>query len=517
MKKILRCMVIFGIVILTACFTAGVMYAQDHSVTLTWEPQNPKMNETVKFSVSAPGAEKVRMFLHGMYHTFDGDHGTLNFHFTEDRIIDVTASALYNGVWTPKLPVKTINFADAASIPRVNAAVPSSIALSSSLPVSFTKIANVESYSYCIYPVDEYCRINQRINADDYSGQTISKTFDDTKDLPAGMYIFRIYVSDPGYLPNESHYLFEIGNSSQSLPPAPTVSIGKNQYILDEPLDISITADGASKYRYIESYPAGLYKSSSYDIGPSFYAIPRSGDHTVQFSVMIDGKWSAYSDPVQFTIVSNGIAPVTNFSIPETAESGGILSVSIEPAANVDRYYVSVVKSNEGSKDYCGWANVTTVDQPVEISLDNAEPGDYAVSVECYKSGYESIYRYRYFTVTPSDFVLPANLTAINSYAFSNAGMKSVTIPKNIITVSAYAFEGCNNLTSVSISNGPSSIGEYAFANNPKLTKVTIPNSVQSIADSAFSNCSQLTTITVYEGSYAQQWAIDHGFSVSYL
>lgn len=515
---------IFDIVILTACFMVGVLFAQDHNVSLTWEPQNPKINEGVKYTISAPGAEKVRLFLNGTYHTSDGDHNTKTVTYVNRRVNYVTASALYDGVWTPKLPVKIINFSVTGRLSKVNAVVPSSIALSSSLPVSFTKIANAEEYTYCVYPVDGSCQGSSvLVKADDYSGQTISETIDYTKDLPAGEYILELYGEAPGYIRNRAHFLFEIGNSSQSLPPAPTVSIGKDRLTLGvhESANITITSEGASKARFFLSSPSNSSIHDIDDIGylnSYFYgdSYSLSGDYSVRFSVMINGKWSAYSAPVRFTIDSNGVGPMANFSVPETVESGGILNVSIEPAANVDRYYVNVTKTGEGGSKSITSAQVTTADQPVEISLDNAEPGDYAVSVSCQRQGYEEISSYRYFTVTPSDFVLPANLTAINSYAFSNAGMKSVTIPKNVNTISAHAFENCNNLTSVSIANGPTSIGEYAFANNPKLVKVSIPNSVQSIADSAFSNCSNLTTIKAPYGSSAAEWAQSHGFSVDY-
>ena len=512
---------IFGIVILLSGFTAGVMFAQDHNVTFTWEPQNPKINESVKFTVSAPGAEKVRLFRNNMCTTWDGESGSMSTTFINVRSLDVTATALYDGVWTPMTPVRTINFPITGYLAKINVDFPPSIALSSSLTFSFAKIANAEKYEYCIYAADDYCHNSDSISAADYSGQTISITTDKTKDLPAGEYVFEISGRTPGYYKTESHYIFEIGNSSQSLPPAPTVSIAKNRFTLgsQELLGLTINAEGATKIRYYMSTPDSYYKeevNNLSDIDKIARVFSEPGDYFMRFSALINGKWSPYSDPVQFTLVSKGVGPRTTFSIPTAVETGGTLSISIEPVSNVDYYVISVNKSDEGSSHLIKSTLVTTTDQPTEILMDNVEPGQYTVSVSCRREGYEYVSSYLPLTVTPSDFVLPVNLTAISSYAFSNAGMKSVTIPKNVNTISAHAFEGCNNLTSVSIANGPTSIGEYAFANNPKLSKVTIPNSVQSIADSAFSNCSNLTTIKAPYGSSAAEWAQSHGFSVEY-
>ena len=518
--KNIRILMIFCVVILTAGFASGVLYAADHNVTLTWEPQNPIVNEPITYTVSAPGADKVRFFWEGTYETYDGDYISKYLQIGRTTV-EVTASALYDDVWTPMLPKQRINFSVAGRLAKVNAVVPSSIALSSSLPVSFPKIANAEYYVYCIYPEGLYCQQSQKISAEDYSGQTISKTIDETKNLTAGEYIFEIYGRASGYISQVAHYIFNIVDSSQSLPPAPIVSIGKNQYYLysRETLDLTISANGATQLRYLQSGPNDARVEDSMN---SDNTIPAShfypvGDYSLQFSAMINGKWSAYSDPVRFTIVSFGTVPAVNFSIPEIVESGDILSVSIDPIENVERYYVDIWQVYEnGRKQYTN-KSVSAADLPVYIYMDNAEAGIYSVRVYGYRGGYESINTYQFFTVTGSVFSLPDNLTVISDYAFANAGMTSVVIPKTVQTISPNAFKGCPNLTKVSISNGTTSIGENAFANNPKLINVIIPSSVSSIADTAFSNCSILTTITVAQANtYAANWATSHGFSVAY-
>jgi lactocepin len=49
-----------------------------------------------------------------------------------------------------------------------------------------------------------------------------------------------------------------------------------------------------------------------------------------------------------------------------------------------------------------------------------------------------------------------------------------------------YTFTDCNNLASVTLSEGLESIGEYCFINTA-INEITIPKSVKMIGDSVFS------------------------------
>ncbi len=123
---------------------------------------------------------------------------------------------------------------------------------------------------------------------------------------------------------------------------------------------------------------------------------------------------------------------------------------------------------------------------------------------------------------------VPASLTTIGYYAFSNAGLKTagpigggydfefgwtdsfpgeifnycgalteITLPVNITSIDDSAFSGCTSLTKVTIPKGVTSIGNYAFQDCEGLTEITIPESVTSIGDSAFNGCKGLTKINI--------------------
>nr|WP_172692235.1 leucine-rich repeat protein [Paeniclostridium sordellii]AUO31860.1 hypothetical protein [Paeniclostridium sordellii] len=93
--------------------------------------------------------------------------------------------------------------------------------------------------------------------------------------------------------------------------------------------------------------------------------------------------------------------------------------------------------------------------------------------------------------------IIPDSVTSIEASAFSNNQLTSVTIPNSVISIGTNAFLN-NQLTSVIIPNGVTSIEASAFGNN-QLTSVTIPNGVTSIGIAAFLN-NQLTSVTIPNG-----------------
>ncbi len=78
------------------------------------------------------------------------------------------------------------------------------------------------------------------------------------------------------------------------------------------------------------------------------------------------------------------------------------------------------------------------------------------------------------------------------------------------------AFEGSENLKEVNLDTGVLiQIAEKAFSGCTNLERVIIPDTVQEIADNAFENCPKLT-LYVTEGSYAEQYAIEHQIPYEY-
>ena len=89
--------------------------------------------------------------------------------------------------------------------------------------------------------------------------------------------------------------------------------------------------------------------------------------------------------------------------------------------------------------------------------------------------------------------------TAHNLY-LNGSLVTDLKIPQTVTSICSYAFSGCTGLTSVTIPEGVTKIGDYAFSDCSSLTSVTIPSSVTTIGSSAFKGCTNLTSVTIPEG-----------------
>ena len=120
----------------------------------------------------------------------------------------------------------------------------------------------------------------------------------------------------------------------------------------------------------------------------------------------------------------------------------------------------------------------------------------------------------------PKTYKVPASVTAIAKYAFSNSvyeevalpsglrtvedgtflysGLKRIVLPSGLQTIGSSAFEGAASLTSVDL-GGATAVGDYAFRKTPALKTVNMRtdlNRLREIGSDAFSD-SGLTEVTL--------------------
>ena len=104
---------------------------------------------------------------------------------------------------------------------------------------------------------------------------------------------------------------------------------------------------------------------------------------------------------------------------------------------------------------------------------------------------------------------MPATITAIENYAFSRSGLKSVRIGGKVKEIGEDAFAECEKLTSVTITDDVMRIGSRAFFAS-SVEKLSIGGNVREIGNAAFYDCNKLTRIRFPEsvvefGDYAFQ------------
>ena len=91
-------------------------------------------------------------------------------------------------------------------------------------------------------------------------------------------------------------------------------------------------------------------------------------------------------------------------------------------------------------------------------------------------------------------------------------GLKKVMVPA-METVGRQLVNDCPNLTTIVLGDGTKKIGENAFSDCKKLKEIYIPDSVESI-DEGFYDYKTKLTFCCHAGSYAEQFANSHGFTV---
>lgn len=99
-----------------------------------------------------------------------------------------------------------------------------------------------------------------------------------------------------------------------------------------------------------------------------------------------------------------------------------------------------------------------------------------------------------------STYVIDSNVTKIQSGAFANSKIDTISISDNVTDIGNKAFYNCTNLKDIVIPSNVNEIGEYAFYNCDCITKITIPKTVKKIGTYAFYSCDSLNEL-IFEGN----------------
>ena len=110
--------------------------------------------------------------------------------------------------------------------------------------------------------------------------------------------------------------------------------------------------------------------------------------------------------------------------------------------------------------------------------------------------------------------LIPNSVTEIGPNAFLQCfDLEMVIIPNSVTKIGERAFEDCYSLEDVTLSRSLKRIEKWTFKGCDSLKSFEFPASVTYIDPEAFLN-TPLEHVTAPAGSYAAQWAKDHGMKV---
>ena len=97
-------------------------------------------------------------------------------------------------------------------------------------------------------------------------------------------------------------------------------------------------------------------------------------------------------------------------------------------------------------------------------------------------------------------FAENGSLNTIGNYAFENSGLTSVEIPSTVTSLGRQVFAGCAKLETVTFKGGLISKIQGSTFKGTAIKSITLPESVKIIEECAFMDCSELTTVNLPSG-----------------
>lgn len=110
--------------------------------------------------------------------------------------------------------------------------------------------------------------------------------------------------------------------------------------------------------------------------------------------------------------------------------------------------------------------------------------------------------------MTP-DIIDDRPVTAIGEGAFQESNITNVFIPASIKIVNRKAFKDCDQLETVTISEGVKELGDMAFGYCDKLRSLNIPASISTVYSSMIEQCPNLTELIVSETTRFSRFRMD--------
>lgn len=93
--------------------------------------------------------------------------------------------------------------------------------------------------------------------------------------------------------------------------------------------------------------------------------------------------------------------------------------------------------------------------------------------------------------------VIGGKVRRLPNVIFSGREFTEVALPSCLERIDDYAFSGCENLTTINLSDSIRYIGDNAFSGCKNLTSINLSDCIRYIGNNVFSECKNLTTINI--------------------
>ncbi len=257
---------------------------------------------------------------------------------------------------------------------------------------------------------------------------------------------------------------------------------------------------------------------------------------------MLSHQWVKYRNSITKVIVNDGITNVCDdafeaysmFALPDGREISNVVeNFSIETVVLADSV------QSIGKRAFGGCRVLSRVNIPNGISKieDETFAGCYKLESIDIPDSVTEIGEKAFTYAGLINLELPNNLKVIRRYAFNRSGQGKgyILIPDSVEEIEEGAFNGCGfinvvvpgsvkeinektfreaNSKRITLEEGVQIIRAGAFAKPNSLSRVYIPKSVTYIEETeAHDTFDVYTNMYVYEGSYAQKFAEENGYS----
>lgn len=244
--------------------------------------------------------------------------------------------------------------------------------------------------------------------------------------------------------------------------------------------------------------------ASAYD----FSAVAPSGQ-TLYYNI-IDGG-AVLTAPSGYPYWSGFPQPTGNLIIPDSVEHNGTTYAvtAIADAAFYNCDSLTAVSIGH-SVTSIGASSFASCNNLVSLNFGGAEKniGDNAFQ-DCgnllggiiIPNSVTQMGRYAFYGCNNiTSIILSDSITTIEYSAFYQcSSLSSVNIPGSVVAIEGNAFYGCGNIDSIYIPNSVVSIGASAFSFCTSLKTLQIPNSVISLGIYSFSRCDRLSLVSLGE------------------